>query len=190
MGVVWLAEDVRLRRSVALKFLSADLAGSRRPVNRFLREAQAAAALDSPHVCTVYEADEHDGAPTWRWRLSRPEPRGAARRQTCPIDEALSLARQVAEGLGRSSGTCTETSPANIGAGDGTAKVTDFGLAHIEESGESTRTAGVAGTLAYMSPEQAQGLRTDARTDVWSLDACSTMLCGRAVLVESRQSRS
>ena len=186
MGVVWLAEDVRLRRPVALKFLTAEQAAEAPARARFLREAQAAAALDSPHVCTVYEAGEADG----RAYIAMAYIEGRSLRERLAagpltLDDALAIARQVAEGLAQAHLRAVvhrDIKPANIMlAGDGTAKVTDFGLAHIEGSGESTRTAGVVGTLAYMSPEQAQGLGTDSRTDVWSLGCVVyEMLAGRA----------
>jgi serine/threonine-protein kinase len=186
MGVVWLAEDVRLKRPVALKFLSAEQAAAAPARARFLREAQAAAALDSPHVCTVYEAGEADG----RAYIAMAYIEGRSLRDRLaagplPVDDALAIARQIAEGLAQAHLRAVvhrDIKPANIMlAGDGTAKVTDFGLARIEGSGESTRTAGVVGTLAYMSPEQAQGLSTDPRTDVWSLGCVIyEMLAGRA----------
>ena len=186
MGVVWLAEDVRLKRPVALKFLSAGQAAAAPARARFLREAQAAAALDSPHVCTVYEAGEADG----RAYIAMAFIEGRSLRDRLAegpltLDAALAIARQIAEGIAeahRRAVVHRDIKPANIMlAGDGTAKVTDFGLARIEGSGESTRTAGVVGTLAYMSPEQAQGLSTDPRTDVWSLGCVFyEMLAGRA----------
>ena len=186
MGVVWLAEDVRLRRLVALKFLSADLAADAQARARFLREAQAAAALDSPHVCTVYEAGEADG----RAYISMAFIEGRNLRDRLaegPLDiaQALAISRQVVAGIAeahRKGIAHRDLKPANIMlAQDQVAKVTDFGLARVQDSGESTRTAGVVGTLAYMSPEQAQGLRTDLRTDVWSLGCVIyEMVAGRA----------
>ena len=186
MGVVRLAEDLRLKRLVALKFLSADLAADAPARARFLREAQAAAALDSPHVCTVYEAGEADG----RAYIAMAYLEGQSLRERLasgplPVADALAIARQIAEGLAdahRLGIVHRDIKPANIMLGrDAVAKVTDFGLAQVQGSGESTRTAGAAGTLAYMSPEQAQGLRTDPRTDVWSLGCVMyEMLAGRA----------
>jgi serine/threonine-protein kinase len=186
MGVVWLAEDVRLKRPVALKFLSDEQAAAGPARARLLREAQAAALLDSPHVCTVYEAGEADG----RAYIAMAFIEGRSLRDRLavgplPVDDALAIAQQIAEGIAQAHLRAVvhrDIKPANIMlAADGTAKVTDFGLARIEGSGESTSTAGVVGTLAYMSPEQAQGLGTDARTDVWSLGCVIyEMLAGRA----------
>ncbi|MFO7693742.1 MAG: protein kinase [Vicinamibacterales bacterium] len=186
MGVIWLAEDVRLKRQVALKFLSAELAAEPTARTRFLDEARAAAALDSPHVCTVYEAGEGDGRPYIAMAfIDGPSLRDRLAAGPLPVAEALAIARQVADGLAeahRLGIVHRDIKPANIMlARDRAAKVTDFGLARVQGSGESTRTAGVAGTLGYMSPEQAQGLRTDARTDVWSLGCVIyEMLAGRA----------
>jgi serine/threonine-protein kinase len=170
---------------VALKFLSAEQAAEAAARARFLREAQAAAALDSPHVCTVYEAGEADG----RAYIAMAYIEGRSLRDRLaagplPVDDVLAIARQIAEGIAQAhlrTVVHRDIKPANVMlAGDGTAKVTDFGLAHFAGSGESTRTAGVVGTLAYMSPEQAQGLSTDPRTDVWSLGCVIyEMLAGR-----------
>ena len=186
MGVVWLAEDVRLKRQVAIKFLSADVAAEPAARGRFLREAQAAAALDSPYACTVYEANQCEGrayiAMAFIDGLSLRERLAAG---PVSIDEALTVARQVAAGLAdahRRGVVHRDVKPANIMLARGdVAKITDFGLARVEGSGDSTRTANIVGTLAYMSPEQAQGLRTDVRTDVWSLGCVIyEMLAGRA----------
>ena len=186
MGVVWLGEDAQLRRPVALKFLSIELAAEPGARERFLREAQAAAVLDTPHVCTVYEAGEDEGRAYIAMAFI--EGRTLKDRLTqgpLPIEDALALGRQVVEGVAeahRKGIAHRDIKPANIMlAHDKVAKVTDFGLARLQGSGESTKTAGVVGTLAYMSPEQAQGLRTDLRTDVWSLGCVMyEMLAGRA----------
>ncbi len=173
MGVVYRAEDTRLKRPVALKFLSEDLSARPEARARFLREAQAAAALDNPHVCTVYEAEEHEG----RAYIAMALVDGQSLKERIAegpltLDDALAFARQIAEGLAEAHGRRVvhrDIKPANIMlAGGRQAKITDFGLARVEGSGETTRTGGIVGTLAYMSPEQAQGLPTDQRTDIWS----------------------
>ncbi len=186
MGVVWLAEDVRLKRSVALKFLTEELAADPPARARFLREAQVAAALDNPHVCAVYEADESAG----QAYIAMAFIDGASLRERLSggplaIEAVLAFAQQVAEGLAeahRRGIAHRDIKPANIMiTRDGVAKITDFGLARMLGSGESTKSAGIAGTPAYMSPEQAQGLGTDVRTDVWSLGCVMyEMLTGRA----------
>jgi serine/threonine protein kinase/Tfp pilus assembly protein PilF len=186
MGVVYRAEDTRLRRPVALKFLSGDLSDNPAARARFLREAQAAAALDNPHVCTVYEAGEHEGRAYIAMALV--EGQSLKERITqgpLALDEVVALSRQIAEGLAEAHGrriVHRDIKPANIMlVGGRHAKITDFGLARVDGSGETTRTGGIVGTLAYMSPEQAQGLPTDQRTDVWSLGCVIyEMLSGRA----------
>lgn len=186
MGVVYRAEDVRLRRPVALKFLSDDLSADPSARARFLREAQAAAALDNPHVCTVYEASEHEG----RAYIAMALIEGGSLKERIahgPLapGEMLALSRQIAEGLAEAHGrkiVHRDIKPGNILLSGGRhAKIADFGLARITGSGETTRTGGVVGTLAYMSPEQVQGLQTDSRTDVWAVGCVMyEMLAGRA----------
>ncbi len=186
MGIVYRAEDTRLKRPVALKFLSEDLSARFEARARFLREAQAAAGLDNPHVCTVYEAGESEG----RVYIAMAFIEGCSLKERIAqgpvaLDEALTFARQIAEGLAEAHAgrvVHRDIKPANIMlAGGRQAKITDFGLARVEGSGETTRTGGVVGTLAYMSPEQAQGLQTDQRTDIWSVGCVIyEMLTGRA----------
>ncbi len=186
MGIVYRAEDTRLKRPVALKFLSEDLSARPEARARFLREAQAAAALDNPHVCAVYEAGESEG----RAYIAMAFIEGCSLKERIAqgpvaLDEALTFARQIAEGLAEAHAgrvVHRDIKPANIMlAGGRQAKITDFGLARVEGSSETTRTAGVMGTLVYMSPEQAQGLRTDQRTDIWSVGCVIyEMLTGRA----------
>ncbi len=192
MGIVYRAEDTRLRRPVALKFLSEDLSASPEARARFLREAQAAAALDNPHVCTVYEAGEHDG----RVYIAMAFIEGCSLKERIAqgpltVDEALTLSRQIADGLAEAHAgrvVHRDIKPANIMlAGGRQARLTDFGLARLEGSGEMTRTGGVVGTLAYMSPEQAQGLQTDQRTDIWSVGCVIyEMLAGHPPFSPSR----
>jgi eukaryotic-like serine/threonine-protein kinase len=186
MGVVYQAEDTRLKRPVALKFLAEDLSASAQARARFLREAQAAAAIDSPHVCTVYEAGEHEG----RAFIAMAFVEGCSlkeriERGPLKLDDALTLSRQIAAGLAEAHSRKVihrDIKPANIMlAGGRHPKITDFGLARVEGTGDTTRTGGVAGTLAYMSPEQVQGLPTDQRTDIWSFGCVLyEMLVGRA----------
>jgi serine/threonine-protein kinase len=191
MGVVYQADDVRLKRFVALKFLAATVSAHTQARSRFLREAQAAAAIDDPHVCTVYEAGEDQGrayiamafidGPTLRDRIAR---------GPLAIDEAVAIARDVAAGLAAAHTRGVvhrDVKPGNVMlAGPRLAKITDFGLARMESASQSTKTAGVAGTPAYMSPEQAQGLPTDQRTDIWSFGCVLyEMLTGRSPFATS-----
>jgi serine/threonine protein kinase/Tfp pilus assembly protein PilF len=177
MGVVYKAEDTRLRRIVALKLLRDDALGDEESKGRFLREAQAAAALDHSSICTVYEIDEDKG----NVFISMAFVEGDAlcdklRGGPLPLDEALDIAIQVAEGLKAAhergvvhrdikSGNVMITS-------DGRAKVMDFGLAKVGGLKEITKSRTLVGTVAYMSPEQAACEETDHRTDIWSLGVC------------------
>jgi serine/threonine protein kinase/Tfp pilus assembly protein PilF len=174
MGVVFKAEDTKLKRQVALKLLSHELSQSAEAKERFLREAQAAAALDHPNICTVYEVDERDGhvfiAMAFVDGMSLKEKIAL---DPLPTDEVLSIALQVAGGLEeahRKGIVHRDIKPANIMLTvTGQPKITDFGLARLESAGDLTRTSAVMGTVAYMSPEQALGKKVDNRTDIWSL---------------------
>ncbi len=173
MGVVLKAEDTKLKRPVALKLLPADLSRSAEARERFVREAQAAAALDHPHICTVYEVGEHDGQDY----IAMAYVDGTSLKEIIAqgqfkIDKALDIALQVAGGLEeahRQGVVHRDIKPANImlTARD-QAKIMDFGLARLESAGNLTKTAVVMGTVAYMSPEQALGEKVDHRTDIWS----------------------
>ncbi len=174
MGLVYKAEDLRLGRFVALKLLTHTAISEPEQKARFLREAQAAAALDHPNICTVYEIDEAEGqnfiAMAHLKGQSLKERRRAAR---IPISEAVELAIQAADGLGHAHQhgiVHRDIKPANLFfTEEGVLKIIDFGLATV--AGQSTLTIGATllGTVAYMSPEQATGDRLDGRTDIWSL---------------------
>jgi TolB-like protein/tRNA A-37 threonylcarbamoyl transferase component Bud32/Flp pilus assembly protein TadD len=175
MGVVYKAEDAKLHRVVALKFLAAELTKNASAKERFLHEARAASALDHPNICTIYEVDEtlegqlylamafYDGE-TLEERIYR---------GPLPPAEAIGIALQVARGLGRAHETGIihrDIKPANIIITPrGEAKIVDFGLAKLAGQVGLTRNGSSMGTPTYMSPEQADGKTVDARTDIWSL---------------------
>ena len=174
MGVVYKAQDTRLRRPVALKFLAPHLLEAEEHRARFLREARVIASLDHPNIATIHEIDEADG----RWFLSMAFVDGQplSRRikaGNLELDEALDFAVQIARGLQaahRKGIVHRDIKSANLMVTPGNQiKILDFGLAQARERSDLTKTGTTMGTAAYMSPEQAQGLPTDHRTDIWSL---------------------
>ena len=199
MGEVYLAEDTRLRRRVALKILPQTLADAADRLRRFEQEAFAASALNHPNILTIFEfgeegethflAAEYVQGETLRARLQR-------ERLTLP--ETLDLAVQIASALhdAHQAGIVHhDIKPENLMVRpDGIVKVLDFGLAKLAEAsaapaamralataGVSTRAGVIMGTTGYMSPEQARGLETDARTDIWSLGVVLyELVCGHA----------
>jgi Tol biopolymer transport system component/DNA-binding winged helix-turn-helix (wHTH) protein len=180
MGKVCLAEDLKLGRQVALKFL-ADDSGATSPalLERFRREARAAAALSHPNICTVYGVEEHEGRPVIVMEFVEGETLAARlERGALKLDQALVLGMQIAGALAeahRKGVVHRDLKPANIMIGKSSAKVLDFGLAKIERRGSDeeqahtmTAEGTLLGTVQYMSPEQAQGKEADARSDIFS----------------------
>ena len=185
MGVVYKATDTKLERTVALKFLAADRLEDEEHKARFRREARAAAALDHPNICTVYEIDEAQG----QTFLAMPYLEGLTVRQKVKqrplkLDEALDIAVQAGEGLraAHAKGIVhRDIKSANLMVSpQGQVKIMDFGLAQAADQSLLTKTETLLGTPVYMSPEQAQRLPTDRRTDIWSLGiVIYEMLIGR-----------
>ena len=174
MGVVYKAEDTKLDRPVALKFLPAHLLGDEDVRKRFEREAKAAAALDHANVCTVHEIDEAGGKTFIAMALVEGESLDQRiARGPLKLDEALDIAQQVAKGLeaAHKRGIVhRDIKPENIMVGeDGHVTIMDFGLARLNEASRLTKTDETLGTVAYMSPEQTEGSEVDHRTDIWSL---------------------
>jgi serine/threonine protein kinase len=182
MGIVYLAREARLDRLVALKVIRAELAEDERFRARFREESRTAASIEHPRVVTVFGAGERDGLVyvAMRFVPGRDLGRMIKVRGTLPGDEAASLIAQVADGLDavHAAGLVhRDVKPANVLVGepgpadDGpTAYLTDFGLAKIAASTSGlTATGEVIGTVDYMAPEQIEGRRVDARTDVYAL---------------------
>jgi serine/threonine protein kinase/Tol biopolymer transport system component len=174
-GVVYKAEDVKLGRLVALKFLSSYRGANEADTRRFLREARASSALDHPNICTVYEIDEtEDGRLFIAMSFCEGETlKRKVERGPLPVAEAARIAAQIASGLAaaHSKGIVhRDVKPANvIVAPDGRVKIVDFGIAKLEDQSRLTRDGTAVGTAGYMAPEQIRGETIDARTDLWSL---------------------
>jgi serine/threonine protein kinase len=174
MGVVYKAEDTKLKRTVALKFLSPQAVGSEEDKARFIREAQAAAALNHSNICTVYEIDEYKDRQFIAMECVEGESlKAKIKSGPLRLDEAVSIAVEIAEGLqeAHSRGIIhRDIKPANIMlTAAGRAKVMDFGLAKSSDKTQLTQLGTTVGTVAYMSPEQGRGDPVDFRTDIWSL---------------------
>jgi serine/threonine protein kinase/Tol biopolymer transport system component len=174
-GVVYKAEDTRLERLVALKFLSSYRAGNEADKRRFLREARVSSALDHPNICTVYEVDEtEDGRLFIAMALCEGETlKRRIERGPLPLAEAVDVAAQIASGLAAAHAkgiVHRDVKPANvIVAPDGRVKIVDFGIAKLPDQSRLTRDGTAVGTAGYMAPEQIRGDAVDARTDVWAL---------------------
>jgi tetratricopeptide (TPR) repeat protein/predicted Ser/Thr protein kinase len=173
MGVVYLAEDLTLRRKVALKFLPVDVAADPEARARLIHEAQAAAALLHPHICPIYEVAESDGHAFLAMAyLEGQTLRERLRAGPTSLDEALTIARQIGGALAAAHAKGVihrDVKPANVMLTASGAMLTDFGLAVMSGASRLTRTGSTVGTAAYLSPEQVQGADADERADVWAL---------------------
>ncbi|UCH84302.1 MAG: protein kinase, partial [Candidatus Latescibacterota bacterium] len=175
MGVVYRAEDTKLRRSVALKFLPAQLTRDEEAKGRFIQEAQAASALDHPNICTIHEIDSTDDGQMFIAMACYTGETLDARieRGPLPIGDALVIAKQIAQGLGKAHAegiVHRDIKPANIFVtNDGQVKILDFGLAKLGGQTRLTKERTTLGTVAHMSPEQTGGSEVDHRSDIWAL---------------------
>ena len=179
MGVVYKAEDTRLHRAVALKFLHPDMLLDERERARFVHEAEAAAQLGHPNIATVYDFDEdvEPGTTTRRAFIAMEfiEGQSLKAKIACgplPFTDITSIARQLAAALqaAHQKGIVhRDVKPANIIVrDDGSVKVLDFGVAKLAGATRVTTEGQVVGSFAYMSPEQVQGVDVDLRSDIWS----------------------
>ena len=174
MGTVYKAQDTKLKRPVALKFLAAHLLNDEEIRARFTREAEAAAGLNHPNICHVYEIDEVEG----KTFISMAFVEGESLEKKIEagplkLDDALDIAIQTAKGLQAAHAKKVvhrDIKPANLMIGDdGRVTIMDFGLALLADRSKLTRMDETMGTVTYMSPEQTYGMELDHRTDIWSL---------------------
>ena len=185
MGVVFLGEDNKLHRKVAIKAMLPHLAQSKSSQQRFLREAKSAAALEHDHIVAIHHVSEDRGAPYIVMPLLKGEPldERLKREEPVPLDDVLRIGREVSEGLAAAHATGLihrDIKPANIWleAPRSRVKILDFGLARAaaQESG-LTQQGAIIGTPAYMAPEQGRGGAVDARCDLFSLGVVLYRMC-------------
>jgi serine/threonine protein kinase len=175
MGVVYKAEDTKLDRPVALKFLPQHLTTDKELKNRFIHEAKAASALQHNNICTIHDIDEtEDGQSFIVMDCYEGETlKKKIEQKPLDIDDALDITIQVAQGLEKAHKKDIihrDIKPANIIiTEDGVAKIVDFGLAKLSKYTRLTKEGASVGTIAYMSPEQTKGEEVDSRSDIWSL---------------------
>ncbi len=184
MGVVYRAQDVRLGRVVALKFLSGELVKNRQSLERFQREARAVSALNHPNICTLYDIGEYEEqAFLVMEHLAGETLAERLKKGPLPLVQALDLGAQIADALDvahRQGIVHRDLKPGNVVLTGTGAKLLDFGLAKlqrdplaVESSAESpaslTENGAILGTVPYMAPEQLEGKPADARTDIWAL---------------------
>ena len=178
MGVVYKAQDLKLDRLVAVKFLPAHLSSFEENKARFIQEAKATAALNNPNILSVYDIDEQDDKMFFvmeyiEGKTLKSHIMNLKASEGIPVRQAIDWTIQIARGLKAAHDkniVHRDIKPENVMlTNQGIPKIMDFGIAKLKGSSGMTKTGTSLGTLAYMSPEQAQGVATDHRTDVWSL---------------------
>lgn len=186
MGVVYKAEDTRLKRTVALKFLPPDLTADADSKERFINEAQAASALQHNNICSIHDIDETDDGQLFLVMdcYEGETLKSQIAKGPMSFERATDIALQIADGLQKAHEKGIihrDIKPANIiTSKDGVVKILDFGLAKLAQRAGFRSIGPIAGTPAYMSPEQARGEEVDHRTDIWSLGiVLYEMLAGR-----------
>lgn len=194
MGVVYKARDLRLDRTVALKFLSVRRTVTEEDRRRFLREARAASSLDHPNVCTLYEIGETEEGGLFLAMAFCPGETLKVRigRGPLPTAEALDIAAQIAAGLAAAHErgiVHRDVKPVNVMISpEGRVKVVDFGIAKLEDAATNLTLAGTGmGTTPYMSPEHLRGGTLDGRSDVWSLAVVLYEMLTRKVPFEAAE---
>jgi serine/threonine protein kinase len=174
MGEVYLAEDTKLGRKVALKFLAAHSSDDSDACSRFLNEARAAAALDHPNICPIYEIDEANKRTFIAMAFVEGESlREKTKSGPMKIDDLIRIGIDIAKGLEEAHDKNIihrDIKSANVMINSkGVAKITDFGLARLMDSSRLTKTGVTMGTVAYMSPEQVRAGNVDHRSDIWAV---------------------
>ena len=174
MGDVYKAEDTKLQRTVALKFLPADLTRDDEARQRFMHEARAASALDDPHIGTIYEINDTDGYCFIAMACYEGQNlKDKIAEGPMEVAEAIKITRQILSGLSKAHSkniVHRDMKPANILlTTDNQVKIIDFGLAKLKGYTVLTKTGTTMGTIAYMSPEQSRGEAVDQRSDLWSV---------------------
>ncbi|OVE79256.1 hypothetical protein BVY01_02995, partial [bacterium I07] len=174
MGEVYLAEDTKLKRKVALKFLPPHLTKDKEATERFKREAQAAAALNHPNIVTIHEIGEYEG----QIYIAMEHVDGHSLREEIEkgpveVEKVVNITKQICEGLDKAHKADIvhrDIKPENILIdNDGRVRILDFGLARMKGVSKLTKESSTLGTVNYMSPEQVRGKEVDQRTDIWSL---------------------
>jgi serine/threonine protein kinase/Tfp pilus assembly protein PilF len=175
MGVVYKAEDSKLQRNVAIKFLPPELTRDPESKERFVKEARAASALDHPNICTIYEIGETKDEQLFiaMAYYDGENLKSKIERAPLTVEKAVDLGLQLSRGLSKAHAQGIihrDIKPANIMiTDDGLVKILDFGLAKLSDHSKVTQTGTTYGTTSYMSPEQTKGEAVDHRTDIWSL---------------------